>query len=142
MAERNSEVDKSTGKTDLAFAERHANIESVFAECEKMIDLLFTEDDLTVAHSAIPFNISAFNPMSVQTGLVCSQLQYLVDELVPKEKFERIDYLFGQLMKGVDHLFNKYEERFDEFFAKYDARLEYLGNGKRGRIVYSSAKID
>jgi hypothetical protein len=45
-------------------------------------------------------------------------------------------------MKGVDHLFNKYEERFDEFFAKNDARLEYLGNGKRDRIVYSSAKID
>jgi hypothetical protein len=96
MAERNSEVEKSTEKTDPAFAERHANIESVFAECEKMIDLLFTEDERTVTHSAIPFIISAFNPMSVQTGLFCSQQQYLVDELAPKEKFERIDYLFGQ----------------------------------------------
>jgi hypothetical protein len=94
MAERNSEVDKSTGKTNLAFAEIHANIESVFAECEKMIDLLFTEDERTVTHSAISFNISAFNPMSVQTGLVCSQQQYLVDELVPKD-------IFGHLMKGL-----------------------------------------
>jgi hypothetical protein len=72
MAERNSEVEKSSEKTDPAFAERHANIESVFAECEIMIDLLFTEVERTATHSAIPFNISAFNPISVQTDLVCS----------------------------------------------------------------------
>jgi hypothetical protein len=142
VAGRNAKAESSMEKIDEVFADSHGEIESAFSDCERKIEILFADIEYTAIVKAVALDLPPSNPSNVQAAIVCFHKRDCEDVSVPVEKFERIEYLFGNDEDKADHLFAKCEKRIYELFAKNAARLEHLRNGKKDYHQYYFDKID